>query len=42
LFFEPRLESRPLVPNAYTYTKWVDLCGDDAVDALPGIGAGLI
>ncbi len=42
LFFEPRLESRPLVPNAYTYTKWVDLCGGDAPDVLPGIGAGLI
>lgn len=42
LFFEPRLLSRPIVPNAYTYTKWVDLCGDDAPDALPGIGAGLI
>lgn len=42
IFFEPRLFSRPIVPGPYTYTKWVDLCGADAADDLPGIGAGLI
>ena len=42
LFFEPRLESRRPVPNAYTYTKWVDLCADTEAEPLPGIGAGLI
>jgi hypothetical protein len=42
IFFEPHLVSRPLVPGPYVYTKWVDLCGPEADDALPGIGAGLI
>lgn len=42
LFFEPRIVSRPIVPNAYTYTRWVDLCGEPGPEPLPGIGAGLI
>ncbi|MEO7701871.1 MAG: hypothetical protein ABIZ04_21810 [Opitutus sp.] len=42
IFFEPRLASRPIVPNAYTYQPWVDLCGDAGAEPLPGIGAGLI
>jgi hypothetical protein len=42
IIFAPRLTSRPLIPNAYSYMKWVDLCDDAQSDALPGIGAGLI
>jgi hypothetical protein len=42
IIFEPRLVSRPLVPNAYSYMQWVDLCDDAQSEALPGIGAGLI
>ena len=42
IFFEPHLPTRVLKPGAYGYPQWVDLCGAEGAEDLPGIGAGLI